>query len=195
MPHYFLVERLIDVVMLLGVVLLAFILVAFTTNAFGLATMSKSPEWLAGGIPGRVLLEVMALAATFGVFLLLYRFVPNTRVDWRDTWLGALLGALLFQAARVGFSWFVANFSSFTLVYGSLGAIMAVLVWAYLSTLALIWGAQVAYTFSRVFGSRSISDPITESHFHSGHARRRHGLVGLIVTATSWLLPHKRRDE
>jgi membrane protein len=194
-PHYFLLERAIDTVMLLSVALLAFILVAFTTNAFGLATMSRSPDWLAGGIAGRVLLEIVALAVTFGVFLLLYRFVPNTQVRWRDTWLGALLGCVMFQGARVGFNWFAANFSSFALVYGSLGAVMAVLAWAYLSSIALIWGAQVTYTFSRVLGSRATIDPIPELQFHSGRVRKRQGFVGMIVTVASWLLPPKRRDE
>ena len=195
LPHYFLLERAIDFGMLLGVALLALSLVAFTTNAFGLATLSISPDGVVGTIVGKILLEIVVLAVTFGVFMLLYRYVPNAKVSWRDTWLGALVGAVLFQGVRVGFSWFAANFGSFALVYGSLGAVMAVLVWAYLSSVAVIWGAQVAYTYSRGLGSQAATEVLPELQPRVGHDRRRPGFVGMLITIASWLLPHRRREE
>ena len=50
---------------------------------------------------------------------------------------GYHVGTVLFQGVRIGFTWFVSSFGSFNLVYGSLGALMAVLIWAYRSCLAL----------------------------------------------------------
>ena len=194
-PPYFLLERAMDLVMLLGVAVLAFIAVIFTTNVLGLSTLARSPDWLVGGMVGKVLFEIVALAVTFGVFLLLYRYVPNTRVAWRDTWLGALMGAVIFQGVRIGFAWFVANFSSFNLVYGSLGAIMAVLVWAYLSSMALMWGAQVSFTYSRVFGTRAATEGLPELQLVIGGPRRRHGFLGMLITVASWLLPPKRPQQ
>jgi len=148
-----------------------------------------------GGVVGKVLFEGVVLAVTFGMFLLLYRYIPNTGVSWRDTWLGALMGAVLFQGVRVGFAWFAANFNSFALVYGSLGAIMAVLVWAYLSSMALIWGAQVAFTYSRVFGSRAATEGLPEIQLKVGSTTRRIGFVGMLITVASWLLPPKRPQK
>jgi membrane protein len=60
---------------------------------------------------------------------------------------------LLFTGVRFGLTWFVVTFNSFNLVYGSLGTIMAVLAWAYFSSQALMCGAQVSATYSRLFGT------------------------------------------
>jgi membrane protein len=196
-PPYFLWERMVDLVMLLGVALLAFIVVVFTTNVLGLSTAAATPSWLTGGLVGKVLLEVAAVVVTYGVFLLLYRYLPNTTLAWSDVWLGALNGAVLFQGIRIGFTWFVASFGNFNLVYGSLGALMAVLVWAYLSAVALMWGAQVCFTYSRIFGTRAGEGPLPESQPEPdfkmvGDTRRQRGFLGMAITMARWLLPPKR---
>ena len=158
-PHFFLKERAIDLVMLAAVGTVALILVVFTTNALGLASLARASEGIVSDLTGRIVAEGFGLAPTFGAFLLLYRYVPNTKVAWRDTWLGALMGALLFHGVKIGFAWFVANFGNFNVVYRSIGALMAMLIWAYLSSIAVMWGAQVSFTYSRVFGLHAGSLP------------------------------------
>lgn len=153
-PPHFLLERAIDLLMMMSVGVLAFLMVAFTTNLLGLSSVAKTPDWMGGGFMGKLLLELGALVLTFGVFLLLYRFIPNTKVAWRDVWLGAAVGAALFQAVRLGFTWFVLSFGRLNLVYGVLGSLMAVLLWSYLASMAFLWGAQVCFTYSRLYGSR-----------------------------------------
>ncbi|MBI2964795.1 MAG: YihY/virulence factor BrkB family protein, partial [Chloroflexi bacterium] len=123
--------------------------------------------------------------------VLLYRYLPNTRVAWRDVWLGAAIAGVLFNAVRIGLAWYVARFSSFQVVYGSLGAIMAVMAWAYLSSLTIVLGAQVSYTSSRVFGSRSASDPLPELRASPKPpvSRDRRLQPGPVATVVRWLLP------
>ena len=190
LPQYFLLERAIDFIMLLGVAFLALMTVVITTDALGLASLARVPGGVTSALVGRVVLEVIGLALTFGAFLLLYRYVPNTKVAWRDTWLGALVGAVLFHGVRLGFAWFVASFSSFNLVYGSLGALMAMLVWAYLSSIAVMWGAQVAFTYSQVFGSQAGSLP--ELQPKAVQDTRGRGFSGTLIYVARWLLPPKR---
>lgn len=189
-PHPFLLQRAIDLAMLVGVVLLAFITVMFTTNTLGVATLARAPSWLGGDLVSRIVLESVGLALTAGVFLLLYRYVPNTSVAWRDTWPGAIIGALLFHGVGLGFGVFVANFSTFNLVYGSLSALMAVLVWSYLSSIALMWGAQVTYTYSHAFGTRAGSLPELQSEI--ARAEASHSISGILSAVPRWLSPFKR---
>ncbi len=186
-PHNFILERAIDFVMLLGVMLLAFILVIFTTNVVGLATFAVPPPWLGGQVVGKALLEIVALVATCGILMLLYRYVPNTRVEWRDVWPGAVMGGVMFYGVRVGFTWFASNFGNFNLVYGSLGALMAVLVWAYLSSLALMWGAQLSYTYAGVFGSRAGTIDLQASRSRTSSATPKKGLLRRLARVRSWL--------
>ena len=194
-PAYFLLERAIDLAMLLGVAALAFVHVLFTTDLLGISsvvgTVSETDAWWVI----RAFFEIVALAVTIGAFVLLYRFVPHTRVEWRDVWLGSVLGATMFHLVRLGFAWFMTNFGSFNLVYGSLGAVMAVLVWAYLSSMAIMLGAQVTYTYCLVFGSRAGELALPEPKRGGVKSIRGRGLGGIAATLISWLLPPDKRDE
>jgi membrane protein len=80
---------------------------------------------------------------------LVYYFAPNTRVRLRDVWFGALLAAVLWQVALWGFSWYLRGFSSFS-VHGSIGAVVAFLVWVYLSAVILLYGVEVTASYAKV---------------------------------------------
>ena len=151
--HPFFVARAIDLVLLLAAAFLVFMTVLLTTIATGLSIPIDTPEVPGARLVAPLLSELLALTVTLGIFILLYRYIPNTRVTWRDVWLGALVGSVLLNGFRIGLTWFIATFSGFNLLYGSLGALIAVLVWVYMSSLALMWGAQVAATYSRLFGT------------------------------------------
>ena len=87
---------------------------------------------------------------SFAAFAVLYRVVPATNVRLRDVWLGALVAAALFEATKVGFAFYLENFSNYDIVYGSLGAVAAFLFWVYLSAMILLFGAEVASEYPRV---------------------------------------------
>ncbi len=80
---------------------------------------------------------------TLGIFVLIYRFIPNTRVEWGCVWPGALLATGMFEIAKSLFLVYVHRFANYEAVYGSLGSIIALLVWVYLSAYILIIGAEV----------------------------------------------------
>ena len=192
-PQYFVFERAIDLLMLLGLALLALVMVVLSTDFLGLGTLASVPERVAGGLAGEAVVELATFAVTFGMLLLLYRFVPNTTVQFSDVWVGALAGALLFQGVRIGFGAFLEVSTGYTLLYGSLSAVMAMLTWAYLSSLSILWGAQLCYTYSRTRGSHvgDVGPPVPNAL-----PRRREGgpagFRGVIATVVSWLLPPKR---
>lgn len=150
-PRPFLMRRVIDLAMLIGISLLACIMVLFTTTTLGITTLATALDWVGGDAVGHVLFEIGAVLLTIGAFLLLYRYVPSTAVTWRSAWIGAIFGGTLFHGVRLGFAWFAVNVSEFNLVYGSLGALIAILIWAYLSSLTIMWGAQIASTYNRIF--------------------------------------------
>ena len=192
-PQYFVFERAIDLLMLLGLALLALLMVVLSTDFLGFGTLASLPERVAGGLFGQAVVELVAFAVWFGMLLLLYRFVPNTAVQLSDVWVGALAGALLFQGVRIGFGAFIAVSSGYTLLYGSLSAVMAVLTWAYLSSLSIMWGAQLCYTYSRTRGSHAgdVGPPVP-SALPRRRERGAKGFRGAIATVVSWLLPPKK---
>lgn len=97
-------------------------------------------------------------------FIILYRTIPLNSVSWRDVWLGGLLAGLIWELARRLYAWYLANFASYSLVYGSVGAIIGFLLWAYLSAMILLLGAEFTaqHTAWRKAGRPIESQPIGE---------------------------------
>jgi membrane protein len=81
---------------------------------------------------------------------LIYYFVPNTRVRFRDVWFGAVLTGVLWRLALAGFSWYVRDLSRFS-IHGSISAVVVFLIWIYLWAVILMYGAEytVAYSILR----------------------------------------------
>lgn len=86
---------------------------------------------------------------TFLTFLILYRFIPNTTVRFSDVWLGALLASAAFDGSMWGFVWYVQTFPVYNAVYGSVGAVMALLTWVYISAIILLFGALVTSRYAK----------------------------------------------
>jgi membrane protein len=80
---------------------------------------------------------------TLGIFLLLYKYIPNTGTEWRFVWPGAVVATVLFEIARHFFAFYIEHFGSYQLIYGSLGAIVILLVWIYYSAFIMLLGAEV----------------------------------------------------
>ena len=85
---------------------------------------------------------------TVAVFVLVYRLLPRTTVTWKDTLPGAFLAGLLWEIAKYIFALSV-NYFHYDQIYGSVGAVVAVLTWSYTSSLILLFGAQLTAVFHR----------------------------------------------
>jgi membrane protein len=94
--------------------------------------------------------KLAAFLLIFFVFLLLYKFIPNTKTHWRGVWPGALLVAVLFELARTLFIFYLDNFANYQLIYGSITSIIILLVWIYYSSLIMILGAEFTFQYSRM---------------------------------------------
>ncbi len=94
--------------------------------------------------------KLVAFLLMFSIFLLLYKFVPNTKTYWRSVWPGALLAAVLFELARTLFIFYLDNFANYQLIYGSITSIIILLVWIYYSAFIMILGAEFTFQYSRM---------------------------------------------
>ncbi|MCK4722833.1 MAG: YihY/virulence factor BrkB family protein, partial [Dehalococcoidia bacterium] len=94
----------------------------------------------------------LSAVLTFVVFLFLYRFVPNTPVRWRDIWGGALAAAVCFEGTKFFFLWFVGNFGRYNLIYGPIGALIALLMWTYVSAVIFLFCAKLTSVYARQRG-------------------------------------------
>lgn len=91
-----------------------------------------------------------------GVGLVFY-FIPNAQVRLRDVWVGAVVTGLLWRGAFEGFSWYMRDVPRFT-VHGSIAAVVAFLVWIYIASVILLYGAEFTAAYSRM--RRRRPDPV-----------------------------------
>jgi|SRR5215469_13048767 len=85
---------------------------------------------------------LVALAAIVLVTGLLYCVGPNRPIKLRAVWPGAVLATLLWLVATSGFAWYVRNVANYSVVYGSIGAVIALVVWMYLLSVIALLGCE-----------------------------------------------------
>ena len=94
--------------------------------------------------------RVVPFLFSMGIFLMIYKYVPNTETHWRYIWPGALLAALAFEVSKGLFLYYLDHFANFERVYGSLGSVVVLLLWTYASSLTLIIGAEFTSEYERM---------------------------------------------
>src|SRR5690242_970614 len=94
----------------------------------------------------QVLFAVVSYLVTVVLMVLIYRFMPKTAVTLRDTLPGAFLAGLLWEIAKYVFASSL-NYFHYDQIYGSVGAVVAVLTWSYVSSLIMLFGAQLTSVF------------------------------------------------
>jgi membrane protein len=92
-------------------------------------------------------------SASTVIFILLvglvFYFVPNASVRFRDVWVGAVITGLLWRVALSGFSRYVRDLHRFS-VHGSIAAVVVFLIWIYISAVILLYGVEVTAAYARL---------------------------------------------
>jgi membrane protein len=95
-------------------------------------------------LPG-VLIAIAPYVMVTAFFTGMYKFVPNTRVQWRPALAGALAGGVLWAAVGKMFTTFVVYSTRLTIVYAGFAIVVVALLWTYLGWLILLAGAQLSF--------------------------------------------------
>ena len=98
-------------------------------------------------------LDLLSIALFTLAYAALYVFVPNRRVAWRDSLIGAFVAALAFEAAKRGFAVYITRFRTVTMVYGTLAAIPLLLLWIYYIWIITLAGATIAASLPALYGA------------------------------------------
>lgn len=81
---------------------------------------------------------------------LIFYFVPNAKVRFRDVWVGAVVTGFLWRGALSGFSWYVKDLTSFSNVHGQIAAVVVFLIWVYISAVLLLYGVEITAANARL---------------------------------------------
>ena len=150
-PFY--IDKVRNIAMAFSIAPLFFLSVS-TTAGLQMLEAADLPAGLGTAIPEHGVAELAARIVPFlfslTIFLLIYKFTPNTRTYWRYIWPGAVLAAALFEISKSVFVFYVDNFANYEEVYGSLASVIVLLAWTYFSGLILIAGAEFSSEYERM---------------------------------------------
>ncbi|HEX3556337.1 MAG TPA: YihY/virulence factor BrkB family protein [Thermoanaerobaculia bacterium] len=154
----FIMTRVVSFGMILGIgfLLLISLVVSAAVSAVG--------AWATGLLPGaKILIEVLTFLVSFGVvtllFAMLFKFLPDVKLVWRDVWIGAVATALLFTVGKFLIGLYLGRASVIS-SYGAAGSVVVLLLWIYYSSQILFFGAE----FTKVYASRHGSHVTPEEH-------------------------------
>lgn len=137
-------------VLTLGFLLLVSLLVTTTLAAIG--------KYTSGYVDAGVL-HLTNLIVSFGVvtllFAMMFKWLPDTPIDWYDVWLGAILTTIFFEIGKLAIGFYIGR-QGLESTYGAAASVIVLLIWVYYSSQIVLMGAEITHAFARHRGSRSL---------------------------------------
>jgi len=161
------VDRFLSFTMILGI---GFLLLVSLVISTGLSAVQTT---ISNAIPlSEIILQIINLVISIGaitvLFALIYKFLPDAEIAWRDVWLGAFVTAVLFSIGKLLIGIYLGN-SAVASSFGAAGSLVLLLVWIYYSVQILFFGAEFTQVYANNYGSKIVSQgeedtsPLAES--------------------------------
>ncbi len=94
---------------------------------------------------------VVSLGFITLLFALIFKYLPDAIIRWRDVWVGSFVTALLFVIGKYLIGWYLGQ-SSLGSSYGAAGSMVILLSWIYYSSLIIFYGAELTQEYAEAFG-------------------------------------------
>jgi membrane protein len=141
-------DRIFSLTLVLALAFLLLVSLVLSAALAGAAALYQGPEQ---ALLSRVLEIVVSLLVLTFVFALLYKYVPDAEIGWRDVWLGGLITAVLFTLGKTAIGFYLGQ-ASVGSAYGAAGSMVVLLVWVYYSGLIMFFGAEFTHAWTTRHG-------------------------------------------
>jgi membrane protein len=135
-------------VLALGFLLLVSLLVTTALAAIGKYTAVYVDEWV---------LHLANLGVSFAVitllFAMMFKWLPDTPIDWTDVWLGAVVTTVFFEIGKLAIGFYIGR-QGLESTYGAAASIIVLLIWVYYSSQIVLMGAEITRAFAEHHGSK-----------------------------------------
>jgi len=147
----FIRQRFLSFAMVLGIGFLLLVSLAVSAFVTGVTT------WMGGLLGGvQFIIHALDLLVSFvfitALFAMIYKFLPDVHIQWRDVWIGAVITSLLFTIGKFLIGFYIGS-SAVSSTYGAAGSLITVLLWVYYSSLIVFLGAELTQVYATEYGS------------------------------------------
>lgn len=142
--------RFFSFTMVLGV---AFLLLISLVLSASLSAIGSAFAWLlpGGELVWQVFNFVFSLAVVSALFAVIFKYIPDADVRWRDVWLGGIVTAVLFSIGKSLLGLYLGK-AAVVSAYGAAGSIIALVVWVYYASQIFLFGAELTQVTARRSG-------------------------------------------
>jgi membrane protein len=137
-------ERIFSLAIVFALAFLLLVSLVISAALAGAAALFQGPEQ---ALLSRLLELAVSLLVLTCVFALLYKYVPDAEIGWRDVWPGGLITAVLFTLGKTAIGFYLGQ-ASVGSAYGAAGSLVALLVWVYYSALIMFFGAEFTHVWT-----------------------------------------------
>ena len=153
----FILKRLLSFTMVLGIgfLLLASLIVSAAVSAMGEYIGNRWPLadfWL------QLINFVISFIVVTVLFAMIFKFLPEIKIAWKDVWLGAAVTSILFSLGKFLIGLYLGR-SQVGNTFGAAGSLAILLIWVYYSAQILFFGAEFTQVYASRYGSRIVPDP------------------------------------
>src|ERR671915_552269 len=141
-------ERLFSLTLVFALAFLLLVSLVISAALAGAAALLWGP---AQSFLSRLLELAVSLAVLTLGFALLFKYVPDAEVRWRDVWLGGVVTAVLFTLGKTAIGYYLGQ-ASVGSAYGAAGSMVVLLVWVYYSALIVFFGAEFTQAWATRHG-------------------------------------------
>ncbi|WP_294965900.1 virulence factor BrkB family protein [uncultured Gilliamella sp.] len=117
-------------------------------SSIAISSYIFSLKWLSAATTGNILLSILPFIISVVGFWLLYSIIPTESVPFKESLIGAIVAAILFELGKRAFAFYVTSFPTYQLIYGVVSSIPIMLVWIYCSWCIVLFGAEFAATLT-----------------------------------------------
>ena len=149
-------DRLLSFAMILGIGFLLLVSLVISAGLSGIQTTMGNvlpvPEFFL-----QLINVVISVAVITILFALIYKFLPDAEIAWRDVWLGAFFTAILFTLGKQVIGLYLGR-SAVTSSFGAAGSLVLLLLWIYYSAQILFFGAEFTEVYANNYGSKIVPE-------------------------------------
>jgi membrane protein len=131
-----------------GILALGFLLSVSLIMSAGLAAFST---WLTDSAGEALRMSIANFCLSLGLltllFAMLFKWLPDERLEWRDVWVGGLITALMFNLGKSAIAWYIGT-QGLETTYGAAASVVVLLVWVYYSAQIVLFGAEITHVYA-----------------------------------------------
>lgn len=182
--------RFLSFAMVLGVGFLLLVSLVLTAVLASITGVFSEAVPGIGGVLAQIFNQILSFSVITVLFAMIYKYLPDTRIEWRDVWVGAAFTSLLFAIGKYLIGLYLGN-SSVASSYGAAGSLIVILLWIFYSSQLLLIGAEFTQVWARRYGSRNPANapaPIP-AYAVSKTGQKRHAITAALALNAPTIYP------